>query len=54
MIGLSLCMKNLTGKYPEFLLMKGTGFAIHGMGNSYLMVKTGAIVVSVMFASTVE
>lgn len=37
-IGISLCMKNLSGKYPKFLLMRGTGFAIQGFGSNYIMV----------------
>ncbi len=37
-IGLSLCMKNLTGSFPNFLGMRGTGFAIRGLGSTYIMV----------------
>lgn len=39
LIGLSLCMKNLTGEFPKFLRMRGTGFAICGLGRTYIMVR---------------
>lgn len=31
-------MKNLTGEYPKFIHMRGTGFAIRGLGATYVMV----------------
>ncbi len=29
---------NFTGKYPEFLRLKGTGYAVRGLGEHYVMV----------------
>jgi len=39
LIGISMCLKNLTKKYPKYVHLKGSGFAIRSMGGAYMMVR---------------
>ena len=38
LVGLALCTMNFTGKYPEYIRLRGTSYAIRPLGDTYLMV----------------
>ena len=38
LVGLALCAMNFTGHYPEFVKLRGTGYAIRTFGEQYIMV----------------
>ena len=40
LVGLALCTMNFTGKYPEYVRLRGTCYAIRALGETYLMVRT--------------
>ena len=38
LVGLALCTMNFSGKYPEFVRLRGTCYAIRALGETYVMV----------------
>lgn len=39
LVGLALCTMNYTSKFPTFVKLRGTGYAIRALGMRYIMVR---------------